>query len=76
MSKEKQLMELATQDIIEELAKNKNIGISDAMNIFYNSEFCEKLYDQSTGLYLEGTKYLYGLLETEIENGRFIQFEI
>lgn len=76
MSKAKQLMELATQDIIAELVKAKNIAVTDAMNIFYGSEFCQKLYDESTGLYLEGTKYLYGLLETEIENGKLIQNEI
>lgn len=46
------------------------------MNIFYGSEFYQNLYDESTGLYLEGTKYLYGLLETEIENGKLIQNEI
>ena len=68
MSKAKQLMELATQDIIAECANEKNIGITEAMNIFYGSEFCKKLYDESTGLYLEGTKYLYGLLENEIKN--------
>lgn len=76
MSKTKQLMELATQDIIAELVNTKKITITDAMNIFYNSEFCKKLYDEATGLYVEGTKYLYGLLETEIENGRLIQTEI
>ena len=76
MSKSKQLMELATQDIIAELVNVEKIGIADAMNIFYGSEFCQKLYDESTGLYLEGTKYLYGLLETEIENGKLIQNEI
>ena len=46
------------------------------MNIFYGSEFCQKLYDESTGLYLEGTKYLYDLLQTEIENGKLIQNEM
>ena len=76
MSKAKQLMELATQDIIAELVNVKRIGVTDAMNIFYVSEFCQKIYDESTGLYLEGTKYLYGLLETEIENGKLIQNEI
>jgi len=75
MSKAKQLMELATQDIIAEFAKKK-IGITEAMNIFYGSEFCKKLYDESTGLYLEGTKYLYGLLESEIKNGKLVQNEI
>lgn len=76
MSKAKQLMELATQDIIAECANEKNIGITKAMNIFYGSEFCKKLYDESTGLYLEGTKYLYGLLENEIKNGKLVQNEI
>lgn len=76
MSKAKQLMELATQDIISELVDDKKIGIADAMNIFYSSEFCKKLYDESTGLYLEGSKYLYSLLDTEIKNGKFIQNEI
>ena len=76
MSKAKQLMELATQDIIVELVNGKKIGIADAMNIFYGSEFCQKLYDESTGLYLEGTKYLYDLLQTEIENGKLNQNEI
>lgn len=46
------------------------------MNIFYGSEFCKKLYDESTGLYSEGTRYLYGLLENELENGRIVQNEI
>lgn len=76
MSKAKQLMELATQDIIAEFANEKKIGITVAMNIFYGSEFCKKLYDESTGLYLEGTKYLYGLLESEIKNGKLVQNEI
>lgn len=76
MSKAKQLMELATQDIIAEFANEKNIGITEAMNIFHGSEFCKKLYDESTGLYLEGTKYLYGLLESEIKNGKLVQNEI
>ena len=76
MSKAKQLMELATQDIIAEFANEKKIGITEAKNIFYGSEFCKKLYDESTGLYLEGTKYLYGLLESEIKNGKLVQNEI
>ena len=52
MSKSKQLMELATQDIIAKLVNVKKIGVTDAMNIFYGSEFCQKLYDESTGLHI------------------------
>ena len=58
MSKSKQLLELATQDIIAELTEKRGLDIRAAMNVFYGSEFCKKLYDESTGLYLEGSKYL------------------
>lgn len=76
MSKANQLMELATQDLIALLVNNKKLSITSAMGVFYASDFCKKLYDESTGLYLEGSKYLYGILDSEIENGKLIQQEI
>ena len=59
MSKDKQLMELITQDIIAKFSQDTGRSIADAMVIFYNSEFFEKLYDAETGLYLEGSDYLF-----------------
>lgn len=73
MSKVKQVIELANQDIIAQLIRIKNMKIINAMNVFCNSEFSIKLYDESTGLYRESTKYLYGLLGSEFDNVRFIQ---
>ena len=69
-------MEFATQDIISELTEKRNMSITDAMSVFYASEFAGKLFDESTGLYIEGSKYLYELLDAEIENGKFVQQEI
>ena len=62
MSKDKQLMELVTQDLITKFVQDTGNSISDAMTIFYNSVFFEKLYDKETGLYLEGSDYLYEIL--------------
>ena len=76
MSKDKQLMELITRDIIAKFSQDTGRSIADAMVIFYNSEFFEKLYDAETGLYLEGSDYLYGIFSDEIKQGKLVQNEI
>lgn len=76
MSKDKQLMELITQDIIAKFSQDTGRSIADAMVIFYNSEFFEKLYDSETGLYLEGSDYLYEIFSDEIKQGKLVQNEI
>lgn len=76
MSKDKQLMEWITQDIIARLVDSAGMNVMDAMTVFYNSAFCEKLYDKETGLYLEGTDYLYEIFSDELQSGRLIQKEI
>ena len=76
MSKDKQLMELITQDIIAKFSQDTGRNIADAMVIFYNSEFFEKLYDSETGLYLEGSDYLYEIFSDEIKQGKLVQNEI
>ena len=69
-------MEMITQDIIAKYAEDTGKSVSEAMTVFYNSIFFEKLYDKETGLYLEGTDYLYGIFSDEIRYGKFIQNEI
>ncbi len=49
------------------------LATQDLIALLVNNK---KLYDQSTGLYLEGSKYLYGILDSEIENGKLIQQEV
>ena len=65
-------MELITQDIIAKFSQDTGRNIADAMVIFYNSEFFEKLYDA----YLEGSDYLYGIFSDEIKQGKLVQNEI
>ena len=65
MDKRNILVEFITQDIITKIVQEKGLEISQAMNEFYSSVTFEKLHDYETGLYLEGTDYIYDLLEEE-----------
>jgi len=66
MSKKDALVEYTTKDIVNYLMEDKHIGLDSAMNIFYNSSLFDKLQDEETGLYLEGSAYIYDILKDEI----------
>ena len=76
MSKREQLMEYITQDVIVFLMKDRELDVDEAINLFYNSIVFEKLHDEDTGLYLEGSLYIYDLLKNELANGVLLQEEI
>ena len=63
--KQKQLMEYATQDLVAMLVERQGLTLEDAMQRVYHSQLYTKLLDQETGLYLEGSEYLYGFLAEE-----------
>ena len=63
--KQKQLMEYATQDLVAMLVERQGLPLEDAMRRVYHSQLYAKLLDPETGLYLEGSEYLYGLLAEE-----------
>ena len=63
--KQKQLMEYATQDLVAMVVEREGLSVQDAMGVVYHSRLHEKLQDVETGLYLEGSEYLYGLLKEE-----------
>ena len=63
--KQKQLMEYATQDLVAMLVERQGLTLEDAMQRVYHSQLYTKLLDQETGLYLEGSEYLYGLMVEE-----------
>ena len=63
--KQRQLVEYATQDLVTMLVEREGKSIKDAMEIVYHSQLHKKLHDVETGLYLEGSEYLYGLLAEE-----------
>ena len=61
MSKAEVLIEAITQDIIGFLIADKDIKLDEAMRLFYDSEMFDKLHEEDTGLYLEGSAYVYEL---------------
>ena len=76
MSKQEMLMEYTTQDLVERLTQELSIGYDEAMRILYASETFDKLSDSETGLYLEGSAYVYELLTDELQAGHIVQNEI
>ena len=75
MSKIEQLMEYIAQDIVFFLVEDRQIDYAEAMRIFYTSETYDKIADEETGLYLEGSAYIYDILKTELDHGRLTQLE-
>lgn len=63
--RQKQLIEYAQQDLVAMLVERKNLAPQKAMEVVYHSKLLEKLQDIETGLYLEGSDYLYNLLMEE-----------
>ena len=65
MSKPESLAEAVTQDIIRFIMEDNEIELDAAMDLFYNSVTFEKLHDYETGLYLEGSAYVYEFYKEE-----------
>ncbi|MDO4287880.1 MAG: hypothetical protein Q4C55_01715 [Eubacterium sp.] len=75
MTKREQLMEYITQDIVAFLSEDRQLDYTEAMRIFYTSQTYEKLLDEETGLYLEGSAYVYDILKGELKYGKLTQLE-
>ena len=65
MNKKEMLIEYIIQDIVYFIIIDNNIKIDEAMNVFYNSQIFEKLQDTETGLYLNGSAYIYEIFKEE-----------
>lgn len=76
MTKQEQLIEYMTQDLIELIALQFKVEYDEAMNMLYNSQTFDKLSDMETGLYRESPSYVYGIFEDELNYGRIVQAEI
>lgn len=64
------LIEGITKDIIVYLMEDRNMDMPSAIHLFHNSETFEKLSDESTGLYIESSAYVYEILLSEIKMGK------
>jgi hypothetical protein len=58
---------ITIQDLVAMLTERMGFSIQEAMRVVYHSNFHAKLLDIETGLYLEGSEYLYQLLCEELE---------
>jgi len=72
MNKVEALIETITQEIVSFIMEDNDIEIDAAMNLFYNSVLFEKLHDPETGLYLEGSAYVYEFLKDELTGGKVL----
>ena len=50
--------------------EDSGYDLSTALKEFYNSETFAKLSDESTGLYIESSAYVYEILKSEFKYGR------
>lgn len=65
-NQQQEMIEYTTQEVIRYLIEDEGISMDQAMERFYMSEVFGKLNDIETGLYLEGSAYIYEMLKREL----------
>lgn len=70
-NQQQEMIEYTTQEVIRYLVEDSGVAMEQAMDQFYMSETFEKLSDIETGLYLEGSAYIYEMLKRELEAGDY-----
>lgn len=56
-------------DLIEYIIEDMKVSLSEALNILYNSELFAKLTNPETGLFYQGSRYVYTFLQHELRCG-------
>lgn len=74
MSKQEQLAEYITQDIVSYIMEDNGIDMITAMHRFFSSLTYEKLMDPETGLYRESSAYVYDIYGDECLQGRLTNY--
>ncbi len=64
-NQQQEMIELTIQETIRYLIEDNAMTMEQAMEQFYTSETFEQLNDIETGLYLEGSAYIYEMLKRE-----------
>ncbi|MDR1402218.1 MAG: DUF3990 domain-containing protein [Tannerellaceae bacterium] len=62
----KLLIETAIGKLAQFLVEDRNLSVTEALNMVYNSAVYEKLTNRATALYQESSAYIYELLKREI----------
>ncbi len=69
-NKAQYLTEGITQDILTYIMDDFDCDLPTALNMFHNSETFAKLADEATGLYIEGSAYVYEIFKDEMKFGK------
>lgn len=64
-NQQQEMIEYTTQEVVRYLIEYNGMTMEEAMEQFYLSWTFEKLNDIETGLYLEGSAYIYEMLKRE-----------
>lgn len=67
---ERFLVECLSNDLVELLMNEYQWDIQKAMDVLYNSVTFSKLEDPRSGLYYQGSLYVFSYLKNEIESGK------
>ena len=59
----------AARDLVGFLMNDYGWSLSKALDVLYESETYQKICNPETGLYYQGSLYLYSFLKNEIETG-------
>ncbi|MDE5850333.1 MAG: hypothetical protein K2H38_09345 [Muribaculaceae bacterium] len=70
MTKEfKYLKEGLASDIVQYLMADYNLDMRSALGVLYDSDTYSKISDPATGLYFQGSRYVYSFLQNELKTG-------
>ncbi len=64
-NQQQEMIEYTSQEVIAYLVEDMGMTMEEAMEQFFTSKVFEKLNDIETGLYLEGSLYIYDMLKQE-----------
>lgn len=70
MTKEfRYLKEGLASDIVQFLMKDYGLDLKTALSTLYDSDTYSKICDPATGLYFQGSRYVYSYLQNELRTG-------
>lgn len=58
-----------TSDIVQFLMHDYGLDMQTALETLYDSDTYSKICDPATGLYFQGSRYVYSYLQNELQTG-------
>ena len=64
------MVEGITKDIIAYIMEEDGLDLTSALTQFHNSDTFTKLSDETTGLYIESSAFVYEIFKDEVRFGK------